>query len=136
LTFCCVASSKLQVMEFAMPRSSRSRIYDLVVTLDADDQPIAATWRLVNESAAKLGLPRPSYPHVRRLVLAARRHRQLRRELHDVLQQAATTFAAGRVPGFDYTLGRLLDAQRALAADEACVSETQGFLSGTQGPPG
>jgi hypothetical protein len=122
-------------MEFAMPRSSRSRIYDLVVTLDAEEAPIAATWRRVNDSAEELGLPRPSYPHVRRLVLVARRHRQLRRELHDVIEEAAATFATGRVPGFDYTLGRLLDAQRALAAERACVSETQGFLAGSRGPP-
>ena len=118
-----------------MPRSSRSRIYDLVVTVDDIDAPVAETWRQVNESAAKLGLPRPSYPHVRRLVLLARRHRQLRRDLDDVLKQAASTFAAGRVPGFEYTLGRLFDAQRALAGEEPCVSETQGFFSGSRGPP-
>ena len=103
-----------------------------MVALDRDDQPVAATWRLVSEAAAKLGLPRPSYPHVRRLVLAERRRRQLRRELHDVLKEAASTIAAGRVPGFDYTAGRLLDAHAALAAEEACVSETQAE-SGSRG---
>jgi len=122
-------------MRFASSRSSRPRLSDLVATLDEDDAPAAATWRLVSEAAARLGLPRPSYPHVRRLVLAERRRRQLRRELHDVLKEAPSTIAAGRVPGFDYTLGRLLDAQAALAAEEACVSETQG-VSGSRGPPG
>jgi hypothetical protein len=121
-------------MRFASSRSSRPRLRDLVVALDHDEQPVAATWRLVSEAAAKLGLPRPSYPHARRLVLAERRRRQRRRQVNDVLEEAASTIAAGRVPGFDYTLGRLLDAQAALAAEEACVSETQG-ISGSRGPP-
>ena len=88
--------------------------------------PAAATWRLVSETAAKVGLPRPSYPHVRRLVIAERRRRRAHAELRDVLKEAASSIAAGRVPGFDYTVGRLLDAQAALAAEEDCVSETQG----------
>ena len=50
--------------------------------------------------------------HARRSATSSRRRR--------------ARIAAGRVPGFDYTLGRLLDAQAALAAEEACVSETQG----------
>jgi hypothetical protein len=105
-----------------------------VVALDRDGEPVAATWRSVSEAAAKLGLPRPSYPHARRLVLAERRRRQLRRELQDVLTEAARSFAVGRVPGLDYTLGRLLDAHAALIAEEPRVSETQGF-SGSRGPP-
>lgn len=91
---------------------------------------MAATWRLVSETAARIGLPRPSYPHVRRLVIDERRRRQARGELRDVLKEAASTIAAGRVPSFDYTLGRLLDAQAAIAAEEARVSETQGFSDG------
>ena len=87
---------------------------------------MAATWRLVSETAANLGLPRPSYPHIRRLVLDERRRRRARAEIRDMVKEAASTIAGGRVPGFDYTLGRLLDAQAALAAEEDCVSETQG----------
>lgn len=113
-------------MHGALPRTSRLRIADLAVALDREDEPMAATWRVVGDSAAKLGLPRPSYPYVRRLVLAERRRRLLRRERNAALKQAASTFAAGRVPGFDYTVGRLLDAQAALAAEQACVSETRG----------
>jgi hypothetical protein len=122
-------------VRFASSRSSRPRLHDLVVALDRDDERVAATWRLVAEAAAKLGLPRPSYPHVRRLVLAERRRRQLRRELRDVVKEAASTFAGGRVPGFDYTAGRLLDAHAALVAEDACVSETQAVF-GSRGPPG
>ena len=66
---------------------------------------MAATWRLVSETAANLGLPRPSYPHIRRLVRDERRRRRARAEIRDVVKEAASTIAGGRVPGFDYTLG-------------------------------
>jgi hypothetical protein len=121
-------------MRFASSRASRPRLRELVAALDEDDTPVAATWRLVSETAAHLGLPRPSYPHIRRLVQAERRRRRARAEIRDVVKEAANSIAAGRVPGFDYTLGRLLDAQAALAAEEDCVSETQGAF-GSRGPP-
>ena len=121
-------------MRFATSRSARPQLRELVAALDEDDVPVAATWRLVSETAAKWGLPRPSYPHVRRLVLDERRRRRARAEIRDIVKEAASTIAAGRVPGFDYTLGRLLDAQAALAAEEACVSETQGPF-GSRAPP-
>jgi len=107
----------------------------LVAAFDEDDVPAAATWRLVSETAANIGLPRPSYPHVRRLVIAERRRRRARAELRDVLKEAASSIAAGRVPGFDYTVGRLLEAQAALVAEEACVSETQGDLGSQDSTP-
>jgi len=122
-------------MRFASSRATRPRLRELVAALDEDDVPAAATWRLVSETAAKVGLPRPSYPHVRRLVIAERRRRRARQELRDVLKEAASTIAGGRVPGFDHTAGRLLDAHAALAAEEACVSETQADF-GSRGPPG
>ena len=122
-------------MRFASSRATRPRLRELVAALDEDDTPVAATWRLVSETAANLELPRPSYPHIRRLVLDERRRRRARAEIRDVVREAASSIAAGRVPGFDYTLGRLLDAQAALAAEEDCVSETQGAF-GSRGPPG
>jgi hypothetical protein len=122
-------------MRFASSRATRPRLRELVAALDEDDAPVAATWRLVSETAANIGLPRPSYPHIRRLVLDERRRRRARAEIRDVVKEAASSIAAGRVPGFDYTLGRLLDAQAALAAEEDCVSETQGAF-GSRGPPG
>lgn len=114
-------------MRFASSRSSRPRLRELVAALDEDDVPTAATWRLIGETAARTGLPRPSYPHVRRLVAAERRRRRARNELRDLVKEAANAVAAGRAPSYDYTLGRLLDAQAALADEEPCVSETQGF---------
>ena len=123
-------------MRFASSRSTRPRLRELVAAFDEDDLPAAATWRLVSEAAASVGLPRPSYPHVRRLVIAERRRRRARAELRDVLKEAASTIAAGRAPGFDYTVARLLEAHAALAAEEAYVSETQGvFRSRDRTPP-
>lgn len=121
-------------MRFAISRASRPRLRELVAALDEEDAPVAATWRLVGELSRNAGLPRPSYPHVRRLVAAERRRRAARAELRDVLREAASTVAAGRVPSFDYTVGRLLEAHAALADEEACVSETQAF-SGSRAPP-
>jgi hypothetical protein len=121
-------------MRFASSRSSRPRLRELVAALDEDGAPAAATWRLVGETAAKVGLPRPSYPHVRRLVATERRRRAARDELRDAIREAAATLAAGRAPGYDYTLGRLLDAQAELADEEDCVSETQGSF-GSRSPP-
>lgn len=118
-------------MRFASSRASRPRLRDLVASLDEDGVPIALTWRRVSESAAKLGLPRLSYPHARRLIRDERRLRELRGDRNAILKEAASTIAAGRVPGFDYTLGRLLDAQAALLDEEDCVSETQG-VSGSR----
>ena len=121
-------------MRFASRRSSRPRLRELVAAFDEDDVPAAETWRLVSETAASMGLLRPSYPHLRRLVIAERRRRRARKELRDVLKEAASTVAAGRAPAFDYTVGRLLEAQAALVAEEACVSETQSEL-GSRGLP-
>jgi hypothetical protein len=123
-------------MRFASSRSTRLRLRELVAAFDEDGAPAAATWRLVGETAANLGLPRPSYPHVRRLVRDERRRRRARRELQDVVREAASTLAGGGTPSFDYTLGRLLDAHAALADEEARVSETQGFFGGRSPPDG
>ena len=122
-------------MRFASLRASRPRLRELVAALDEDDTPIAATWRIVGEAAAQAGLSRPSYPHVRRLVAAERFRRRARRDLRDAVKEAASTVAASRAPSFDYTLGRLLDAQAALADEEPCVSETQGSPGSRSRPP-
>ena len=47
-----------------------ARLRELVAALDEDEAPAAATWWHVGETAVNTGLPRPSYPHVRRLVPA------------------------------------------------------------------
>ena len=71
---------------------------------------------------------------MRRFVATERRRGAARDELRDAIREAAATLAAGRAPGYDYTLGRLLDAQAELADEEDCVSETQGSF-GSRSPP-
>ena len=94
-------------MNFAVPYRSRLRVRDLAIALDRDGEPIAETWRRVSQSAAKLELPRPSYTHVRRVVLD---ERVRRKAIADAVQEAASTIAAGRAPDFDYTMRRLHEA--------------------------
>ena len=120
-------------MRFASSRSSRPRLRELVAALDEDDAPIAATWRLVGETAANLDF-RARATRTCAGSSGTSAGDGSSAELRDVVKEAASTVAAGRVPSFDYTLGRLLDAQAALADEEACVSETQAFRGA--GPPG
>jgi hypothetical protein len=54
------------------------RLHALVVALDRDGEPIAATWRAVGEAAWELGLPRPGYHTVRNLVRVERVRRAAR----------------------------------------------------------
>jgi hypothetical protein len=53
------------------PRTD-SRLVAAVERLDRSDVPIAETWRRAGVVAEELGLIRPSYPQVRRIVHAAR----------------------------------------------------------------
>lgn len=84
-------------MQFAVaPNESRFR--DLVRVLDRDGVPVAETWRAVGEGAERLGLRRPGYGLVRQLVRSERRRRQVRADTVAALKEAASGFAAGRVP--------------------------------------
>jgi hypothetical protein len=63
-------------MRFAVAAYDR-RLRGLVIALDRDGAPVAATWRAVGAAADRLGLRRPSYYTVRRLVILERlRERQ------------------------------------------------------------
>ncbi|HWN21500.1 MAG TPA: hypothetical protein VNP93_05970 [Gaiellaceae bacterium] len=74
------------------------RVAYLVRLLDRDGVPVAATWREVAVGSERLGLSRPSYGHVRRLVRIERRRRELRRHAAAVLGEAGATLFAGLVP--------------------------------------
>lgn len=74
------------------------RIHDLIRALDRNEQPAAATWRLVAAAAERLGVPRPSYGHVRRLVRVERALRRLRAEAQRAMTDAGVALLAGRVP--------------------------------------
>lgn len=100
------------------------RIADLVRALDRDDAPVAATWRAVGDGAERLGLRRPSYGHVRRLALADRRRRELRRAARAVVADAAATFAAGRVPNL---AGVALDLRDLRLREDLVFQEHKAF---------
>ena len=100
------------------------RVAVLVVELDRDAVPIAQTWRVVGRAAERLGMKRPSYQHVRRLVRIERRRRQLEARGREVLGRAATTLAAGRVPSAVLVLERLRELER---PEELVLQEHKAF---------
>ena len=74
------------------------RLVDLVRLLDREGVPVAQTWRAVGEGAERLGLWRPGYGLLRKLVRLERRRRQLRAATVKALKTAASGLAAGRAP--------------------------------------
>ena len=70
-------------------------LVEAIHRLDDGRLPLAELARRVGREAEALGLVRPSYVHVRRLAQAERERRRAQREL---LSDAVTVFAAGRVP--------------------------------------
>jgi len=100
-----------RVLEFA-PRYD-SRIVEAIAALDDSRRPIAETCRRVGVVAARLGLPKPSYVHVRRFVVLERARREaerLRREaLRELAEEVATDVLVGRfVHAYDVA-GRVAD---------------------------
>ncbi|HEX5467665.1 MAG TPA: hypothetical protein VFW80_01300 [Gaiellaceae bacterium] len=63
--------------------------------LDAFGMPYAESWRLLSAVAARLGVPRPSYSTVRRILIAERARK--RRNADDLDRLLADLFA-GRYP--------------------------------------
>jgi hypothetical protein len=63
--------------------------------LDAFGMPHAEAWRLLRPVAERLGVPRPSYSSVRRIVIADRRRKAQNAEFLDVLLSDLFT---GRFP--------------------------------------
>ena len=86
-----------------------ARIGDLVRALDHDEQPAAEAWRLVAAAAERLGLARPSYSHVRRLVLAERALRRLRAKERAILNDAGLALLVGRVPNVLWVIDKVTE---------------------------
>jgi hypothetical protein len=63
------------------------RLVAALVDLDDRTVPIAETCRRVGDVAASMGVPRPSYVHVRRLVRAKRDYEDVERQQRDALRQ-------------------------------------------------
>ena len=88
------------------PRYDR-RIVEAIRRLDDADEPIAETCRRVGELAWQLGLPRPSYVHLRRLVRAERKRRA---EVRAIVDDFASDILSARfVDPYEIT-GRLHEA--------------------------
>jgi hypothetical protein len=100
------------------------RLCALVAALDEEDAPAAETCRRVGAVAEELGLIRPSYGHVRRIVRIERRRHELRREARKVLSGAVSTSAAGLVPSVVLVLERLRELQ---LAEELVLREHKSF---------
>jgi len=76
------------------PRYSH-RIFDAVSVLDDPSEPMAETCRRVGAAAERMGLPRPSYSHLRRYI---KEERERRAEIRQILHDVATELVAGKVP--------------------------------------
>ena len=63
--------------------------------LDAFGMPYAEAWRLLRPVAARLGIPRPSYSSVRRILIA---ERERKRRRADELDRLLADLFSGRFP--------------------------------------
>ena len=87
--------------------------------------PAAETCRRVGAVAEEIGLIRPSYQHVRRVVRVERRRRELRAEARKVLTGAVSTSAAGLAPSVVLVLERLRELQ---LAEELVLQKHKAFV--------
>jgi hypothetical protein len=93
-------------MPASAPRYS-PRVLAAVRELDDRSLPMAETCRRVGVAAERLGLPRPSYVHLRRIILQERRRRD---ELRAIATDVARQTIAGRVVDPVRVIERLRDA--------------------------
>lgn len=105
-------------MRFALSRND-PRIHALVVALDRDNVPVAATWRAVGEAAWELGLRRPGYHAVRDLVRVERLRRAARTATRTAALDVLTAAGTSKV----VNLPIALDALERARAQERLVLE-------------
>jgi len=115
-------------VRFAIPPNDL-RLVQLVAHFDRADHSAAETWRQVSLALERVGLTRPSYQHVRRLVRIERRLQELRAQQRDVWRDAAARSAAGLVPSVAWTLNRVRELQ---LAEELVVQEHKPFDAGEE----
>jgi hypothetical protein len=90
-----------------MPQSAPRydpRLLRAIRRLDDGSLPIAEVWRRVGTYAERVGVPRPSYTHVRRIVVSERERAAEMREIRDAV---AGRLVAGRVPDPVEVLARI-----------------------------
>jgi hypothetical protein len=102
------------VVEIA-PRYDR-RILEAVRALDDRTESMAEISRRVGAAAAQLGLPKPSYVHVRRYIVAHREaedaERARRDEIRQILWDAYYDFMRSRVVDAYEVADRIREARR------------------------
>lgn len=98
-------------MRFAISRH-RTRLHDLVVAFDSDDQPIAETWRAVGEAAWKLGWCRPGYHCVRQVVQLERARTQARADTRQAVREVFESLPSPLVRDQRRAIKRLAEARR------------------------
>ena len=97
-------------MTAAAPRYDE-RLLRAIRRLDDESLPIAEVCRRVGDRAERLGVPRPSYVHVRRIVLS---ERERARELREIRNEALAGLVTRMMPDpVDLALRR----QEVLAGD-------------------
>jgi hypothetical protein len=84
------------------------RIIEAVRRLDDERLPMAETCRRVGDAAVELGLPRPSYVHLRRIVKADREIRRARRQIAGDL---LSDMARGLAPRIDRAIEQAQEAK-------------------------
>ena len=100
------------------------RLHALVVALDRDDVPVAATWRAVGEAAWELGLPRPGYHTIRNLVRVERRRRAARTATRAAALDTALALGSSRVVDLPIALDAL---ERAKAKERLVLNQHKPF---------
>ena len=81
-----------------------ARLIRAIHRLDDPSVPIAEVWRRVNVRADRLGVPRPGYDNVRRIIHA---ERERKAELREVRDEVLGTLVRGWVPDPVRALDRL-----------------------------
>jgi len=76
------------------PRYDR-RLLGAIRRLDDESLPIAEVWRRVGAAAEKIGVPRPSYVHVRRIVVS---ERDRAAELREIRNEALAGLVSRMTP--------------------------------------
>jgi hypothetical protein len=93
-----------------------ARILDAVRAFDDRTESMAEISRRVGVAAAQLGLPKPSYVHVRRYIVAHREEedteRARRDEIRKILWDAYYDFMQSRVVDAYEVAGRIREAGR------------------------
>jgi hypothetical protein len=97
-------------MRFALSGND-ARIHALVVGLDRDGTPMAATWRAVGEAAEELGLRRPGYHTIRNLVRIERLRRAARTETRAAALDVLLAVGSSRVVNIPIALDALEHAR-------------------------